>query len=143
MSQKQQALDSLVKIQVLLGELGFTLMQDGYFKDYGTVNGSVVRIAPIFDRGLSLDLQYNLSALCVTGQETITIERGQPVALDRVPSEARTDVMRMLAELSPGALLPKTETFIMIMTCSSCADVVSSYFVNEGEVKCLKCLKYE
>ena len=143
MNNKQQALDSLTKIQILLGDLGFTLTQNGYYKDYGSVNGSTTRIVPIFDKGLSLDLQYNLTAVSVEGQETIEIARGQPVALDRIPSEARTDMMRMLAELAPDALLPKTESFILVMTCSSCTEVVSSYFVNEGDVKCLECLGYE
>ncbi len=143
MNNKQQALDSLTKIQILLGDLGFTLTHDGYHKYYGLLDGSTVKVTPVFDKGLSIDLQYNLSALAVEGQQLISIARGQPVALDRVPSEARTDVMRMLAELAPDALLPKTESFILTMTCSECTEVVSSYFVREGDVKCLKCLDYE
>lgn len=143
MSQKSQALASLQKIQLLLGELGFTLAADGYFKDYGLLNGSVVRIAPIFDKGMSLDMHYNLSALAVTGHETITIVTGQPVALDRVPGEARVDVMRMLAELAPEALIPKTESFIMTMICTDCHETVSSFFNLKGIVKCLECSGYE
>ena len=143
MSTKQQAMDSLVKIQTLLGELGYTLDKQGYYKDYGLLNGSLTRITPIFDKGMSVDLQYNLSALSIAGHEIISIVHGQPVALDKIPSEARTDVMRMLAELAPGALLPKSESFILTMSCSSCKEVVSSFFSNKGEVQCLKCLGHE
>lgn len=136
---KIQALKSLEKIQVLLGELGFVLAADGYYKDYGLSSGANVRIAPIFDKGLSIDLQYNLVALAVAGQETITIVTGQPVALDRVPGECRTDVMRMLAELAPDALVPKTESFILTMVCTECKELVSSFLNLKGTVKCLEC----
>lgn len=143
MSTKKQAMDSLVKIQVLLGELGYTLDKQGYYKDYGILNGSLTRITPIFDKGISIDLQYNLSALSIAGHEIISIIHGQPVALDKIPGEARADVMRMLAELAPGALLPKFESFILTMSCATCKEVVSSFFSNKGEVQCLKCLGYE
>ncbi len=143
MNNKKQAMASLENIQLLLGELGFILTPDGYYKEYGLVNGGTVKIAPIFDKGLSVDLHYDLSALEISGSEAITIQSGQPVALDRIPSEARTDVMRMLAELAPAALLPKTENFILTMICSRCKNTVSSFFNLEGTVECLHCLGYE
>ncbi len=143
MNNKKQALASLENIQLILGELGFTLTPEGYCKEYGKVDGGTIKITPVFDKGLSVDMHYDLSALEISGSGIILIQSGQPIALDRVPSEARSDVMRMLAELAPGALLPKTENFILTMVCNECKDVVSSFFSLEGTVKCLKCLEYE
>ena len=143
MSQKEQAIQSLIKIQTLLGELGFVLTQTGYHKDYGLHNGGISRIIPVFDTGISTDMQYNLSALSVAGEHIIPIVAGQPIALDKIPGECRVDVMRMLAELSPNALLPKIETFIISMNCTSCKESVNSYLNIEGVVTCLACAGYE
>lgn len=143
MNQKQHAIKSLEKIQLLLGELGFVLTPEGYHKDYGLLNGATVRISPIFDKGMSMDMQYNLTALSIAGHEVVPIVTGQPVALDKVPGEARVDIMRMLAELAPDALMPKTESFILTMMCIECKETVSSFFNLKGTVKCLDCMGYK
>jgi len=143
MTEKQSMVKSLEKIQVLLGELGFVLTGGGYHKDYGLLNGSVVRIQPIFDKGLSVDMQYNLVSLSVAGHEVISIVSGEPLALNRIPAECRVDVLRMLAELAPNALIPKVENFIISMICTECKENVSSFFNLKGTITCLECLGYK
>jgi hypothetical protein len=140
-AQQQQSIDGLIKIQELLGELGFTLTPDGYYKDYASANNTLTRIVPVFDKGMSIDMQYALSGLSITGHETIPIISGLQIEFAKVPAECREDVMRMLAELAPGALVSKEETFIVNMICTECKDNVHSYISLKGVVTCINCLR--
>jgi hypothetical protein len=88
-------------------------------------------------------MQYNLSALSVVGCDTIPIITGQQVALEKIPKEAYSDIMRMLAELAPAALAPKKEQFIIMMNCVECKESVESFFNLKGVVTCLPCMGYE
>ena len=143
MAQQQESIDSLTKIQELLGELGYTLTPDGYYKDYASANSTLTRIVPVFDKGMSLDMRYALSGLSITGHETISIVSGHQIEFAKIPSECREDVMRMLAELAPGALTPKGESFIITMLCTQCKNTVNSFLSLKGVVTCLDCLRKE
>jgi hypothetical protein len=143
LTQHTKAVENLDRIQRLLGELNFTLTKNGYYKDYGTNNGSTTRIIPIFDKGLTLDVQYNLSAMEVTNSEIIPVITGKTVSFDKIPAECRDDIIRMLAELSPEAIIPKTESFILTMICTKCREEVYSYFSLKGVIKCIKCMGYK
>jgi len=140
---KPEAIQNLEHVQQLFGELEFTLTRTGYYKDYGLSNGTIIRIVPIFDKGVSLDMRYDLSAISVAGSEIIPIVAGRQIAFDKIPSECRDDVLRILAELAPGALIPKKESFILTMICTKCRKEISSYLSIKGVVKCLKCAGYK
>jgi hypothetical protein len=140
---KPEAIQNLEHVQQLFGELEFTLTRTGYYKDYGLANGTTVRIVPMFDKGVSLDMRYDLSAISVAGNEIIPIVAGRQIAFDKIPAECREDVLRILAELAPGALISKKESFILTMICTKCRKEISSYLSIKGVVKCLKCAGYK
>jgi hypothetical protein len=141
MNQKDKALQDLIFIQEALGALGFTLAGDNtYYKDYGLLDGSVVRIIPHFDKGISVDMSYRLCALTVTNTRTVPIVEGKPVQFEYFPRECLNDVTQMLANLAPQSRMPLKETYIITAICDKCGLEVSSFFQDKGRRLCLKCI---
>src|SRR3990167_8956282 len=102
MSKDNKALQDLIAYQELLGELGFTIDGDGtYWKDYGLINGGRARIVPLFDKGISLDTSYCLSAISVSNERVVPIESGKLISFEQIPNECMQDVTRMIALMAP------------------------------------------
>jgi phosphomannomutase len=123
-------------VQRLLGELNFTLTRDGYYKDYRVANGTIVRIVPAFYK--ELNKRYFLNAISID-DEVISVVADKQIDFSKIPVECMDDVLRILAELAPEAIISKKESFILTMVCTKCHKEVSSYLSIKGVVKCLKC----
>lgn len=137
----KESLDELVYYQVLLGELGFTISGDGsYYKDYGLLDGSILRLVPNFDTGISLDSKFRLSAITINSSKTVPILEGGQTRLNEFPRECMGDVMQMMATMAPQSRMPLQETFIITEHCTMCGDKVSSFFKKQEETLCLDCL---
>lgn len=145
MSSKNKALDDLIKAQVTLGDLGFTLLPNNtYYKDYGLVNGGIVRIVPIFDKSISLAKEYSLVALEIVDYDRIEINSNEPIALEKFPMECMEDVTSILARLVPEvAMAQRKQTFIINADCSECKRNVHSFIKLGDVVTCLPCFGLE
>lgn len=137
----KKTLNELIAIQTTLGGLGFSISGDGsYYKEYGLLDGSVVRLVPHFDQGISLDNTYTLSAVSIQSVRTIPIEGNAGATLSAVPRECVEDMTAMLASMAPQSRVAPQESYIISEKCSSCDNEVSSFFRKDGEVLCLTCL---
>lgn len=140
-NQQEQALDTLIAVQSLMGQLGFTMTSDGgYYKDYGVGDDSYARLTPIFDKGISLDMSYKLVGFNLSVNKQVHIVEGLPAPLEEFPIECVDDVKNVVANLAPGSRTQMVESFMVTATCSMCGNDVASYLHNKDGYTCLKCM---
>lgn len=137
--QQRLAMESLQKTQETLGLLGYTISSAGWHKDYGLHDGSVVRLMPVFDRGISLDVSYKLTGIQISSIKFVPFEDGIPVQLEQFPRECIEDVAAIASVLAPHARAPAQEVFILTSVCEQCSEEVSSFIQVDGHYSCLKC----
>ncbi len=140
-NQTSEAFDDLVQAQDVLGKLGFTLTANQtYHKDYGTVNGVVIRISPVFDRGTPFDTRFKLCGINVATSYTVNINAGSPVEWGDIPKEAVEDTMSMVAQLTTiGRNVPE-ENHVMITKCCKCNSESPDYLTTEDGPVCMECI---
>jgi hypothetical protein len=140
MNQVQETMATLLNTQKLLGDLEFTLTSDGrYYKDYGLVNGSSVRIVPTFDKGISLDVRVKLVGFTITTSKTIDVIDGVSTSITDFPIECTDDITKIIGALAPFSRPPLDETFMVTQICSTCNQDSHSYMLIGGEYQCLRC----
>ena len=138
--QDQEAYDDLVLAQTILGQLGYTLTSDGkYYKDYGIQNGSTVRMVPIFDHGMSMDVQRRLTGFTIVTSKQIPIVEGIPAPFEEFPIECIDDVNTIINSLAPLSKISPVESFMVTQICSSCNNEVHSFMYMNGQYICLNC----
>lgn len=140
-NQQEQAIDTLLAVQSLMGQLGFTMTSDGgYYKDYAVDGDSIVRLTPVFDRGISLDMSYRLVGFDMTTRKQIHIVEGLPAPIEQFPIECVDDVKNVVTSLAPGSRTQMVESFMVMVTCNMCGNEVASYLHNKNGYTCLKCM---
>lgn len=143
MNQQEQAIKDLLETQTLMGELGFTLTSDGsYYKDYGTADGGIARIVPVFDKGVSMDMAFKLVGFSIQTSHFVPVTQGMIVATDRLPTECRSDADKLMAKIGAQARKPMSENFMITITCSSCNNETPSFFQFGTRQVCMKCMGY-
>lgn len=138
-NQQRQALDNFQKVQEMFGTLGYTINSTGWYKDYGLHDGSVVRLVPVFDKGISLDMAYKLVGIQISSIKFIPFEDGRPVQLEQFPRECMEDVAVIASKLASHTRTPVQEVFILTTTCEQCSNEVSSFIQVDGHYSCLEC----
>lgn len=142
-NQQEQAMADLMRVQQLMGRLGFTMTADsGYYKDYGLMSGGSARLVPVFDKGISVNSSFKLIGVNIVNSVFIPIVESASPQLDGVPRECIDDVMSIIGELQPIAYQPMSETFMITATCGDCGNDVASFLQISGTVKCLRCMGY-
>jgi hypothetical protein len=142
-SQTEGAIDALLVIQGILGQLGFTLTSDNkYYKDYASTDGDAIRIIPVFDHGISVDIHRKLTGFNVIKSKVIPIVEGLSAPLDQIPVECLDDVSKIINTLAPFSKPPLAETFMITQNCSMCGDEVESFLYINGTYTCTKCAGY-
>lgn len=137
----KKTLNELIAIQINLSNLGFSIGGDGnYYKEYGLLDGSTIRLVPHFDQGMSLDNTYILSSVAIQSMKVVPIEGNAGTTLSEFPRECVEDVTTMLATMAPQSRIAQKETYIINETCSQCKTEVSSFLRKGGEILCLSCL---
>lgn len=139
-NQQELAIENLTNIQNTLGELGFTLSGDrSYFKDYGLFDGSTVRLVPVFDKGISIDMSYRMVGISVSNTKFVPMSDGIPVQLEQFPRECFEDVAQVVSKLAPHARTPLKESYILTAECNECGDAASSFVQVSNVQMCLDC----
>jgi hypothetical protein len=140
-NQGYEAFDDLVQVQDVLGKLGFTLTANQtYHKDYGTANGTIIRISPIFDRGTPFDTRFKLCGINVSSNYTVNIVAGTPVEWRDIPKEAVEDTMSMVAQLTTMGRDVPEENHIMVTRCNHCNSDSPDYLTTENGPVCMECV---
>lgn len=138
--QQTSAMADLMIIQSVLGQLGFTLTSDGkYYKDYALSDNTAMRIIPVFDHGMSVDIQRRLTGFNLVTNKLIPVVQGISVNIDDYPVECVDDITKIISILAPLSRSAMSENFMMTQTCSMCANDVSSYIYMGGKYMCLRC----
>lgn len=141
MSDKKKVIEQLQEIQNTLGRMDFTLLPDGtYYKDYGLLDGAVLRIVPHFNYGISLEEELTLVSIDVNSVRNIPIVSHGKTALNEFPRECMDDVATMIATMAPQSRMPLKESYIVEAECDHCKQIVSSFFTVDGRHTCLDCL---
>ena len=141
--QQEEAIDALMIIQSILGQLGFTLTSDSaYYKDYANSDGDAIRIIPVFDHGISVDVHRKLTGFNVIRSKFIPIIEGIQAPLDQIPMECLDDVSKIINSLAPFSKPPLAETFMVTQTCSMCDRDTESFLYFNGAYVCTKCAGY-
>jgi hypothetical protein len=134
------ALDKLIHAQDVLGNLGFIITSGGrYYKQYAE-NEAVIKIEPLFDRGVSFDVDHVLTGLMISRQEFVPIT--DSYVLSKLPKVAQVDVETLLRELEVKLSSQAEPTHIDMVTCHGCGKKVSDWIQNvkSGEYLCIdKC----
>lgn len=140
-NQLDDTMDSLIKTQVLLGDLGFTLTSsNNYYKDYAAVDGSSFRLTPIFDNGLAQDKSWKLVAIDISSYKRIELDPSKPAPLHEFPKECLDDVSTMLIKLAPDvAKIAKRHVHIITAECNKCNLHSESFVHIRGRTLCLSC----
>jgi hypothetical protein len=140
-NQREDAMSTLQTAQLLLGQLGFTLNGDGsYHKDYGTTDGSIVRLIPVFDKGISLDVAYRLTGFTVIHQKQIHFVDGLPAQVEEFPMETMADVKNLVSGLAPSSRSQMTDSYMITISCCQCGNDAESFIQLKGQYTCLKCV---
>lgn len=140
-NQQELAIATLQVVQQILGQLGFTLTADrGYYKDYGLTDGSVARLIPIFDKGISLDMSYRLTGFDIITSKRIHFVEGLPAPVEEFPFEMSDDVKSLIAGLAPASKPPLSESFMVTAECAQCGKDVESFVHIGNQYTCLQCL---
>jgi hypothetical protein len=140
----KEVMDSLLDVQDVFGQLGFTLTGDQrYYKDYATGEDTTIRLTPQFDRGTPFAQEFKLNGFHVTTQTFVPIVDGQPMPFDRFPRVLTEDLSTIFARLTPSSRMPLKESFLITVPCDGCGKEASSFFQVKGTFKCLKCMGYE
>lgn len=140
-NQQVEAMSMLQTVQLLLGQLGFTLNGDGsYYKDYGLNDGSAVRVVPVFDRGISIDVSYKLVGFNLTSSRRVQFVDGLPAPMEEFPFETVDDIRSLVTGLAPSSSQQMSDTHMIMATCSQCGNEVESFLHIKNAYTCLKCL---
>lgn len=145
-NQQSDAINNLLVVQDLLGGLGFTLTSDNsYYKDYGLVDGTIMRLIPVFDKGISLDMAYKLVGFNITSTKYIPAvsDLHWSSVTGDVPAECKNDVSVIMRTIGSIDRKPLTENFMITAICSACNDEASSFFRVKGKDICVKCMGYD
>ena len=138
-NQTRTAMDELIKYQIKLGDLGFTLNSDRtYSKEYATADGRLVRLSPNFDKGISLDSQYALSSFTVITVTTVPVVNGS-IESGAIPKECASDISALTYSMSPKTRDIK-EDMVVTAVCSVCSKQVSSFMFTDSKHYCLSCI---
>ncbi len=134
----------LLNVQDAMGELGFTLTpQRTYYKDYSNKDGSVSRITPIFDTGMSYDQQYRLSTISITTVKHIPIVDNGNVEWKEFPSASVADISTIIAKLSSAGRQKIGNQYIISQECLKCKKVVPEFILVDKQSYCLSCMGYK
>jgi hypothetical protein len=138
--QQDDAMHGLLVVQELLGSLGFTLTSDGnYYKDYALLDGGIARLAPVFDRGISLDVSYNLVGFNLTNSKFISAASLLEADL---PAECKSDMGVIINGISSTTSRQMVETFMVTTVCATCGEEVNSFLRLGGKDVCVRCMGY-
>jgi len=142
-NQMDMAMQSLMAIQNVMGELGFILNGDNtYYKDYALMDGSIMRLTPVFDRGTSMNVDYRLVGFNINTMKFVSITNGTLESPNAVPRDCTGDVSRIIETVGFLEKKPQTESFIVVVPCSDCGNEVNSYLQFGTKFRCLKCVGY-